>query len=145
VDVGEVPGPAHRPTAEARRLVQAAAELFLSHGGIGAILGLSAAALRQHYATELARGAALGELAVASGLRRLAERGNAAAVIYLAKAKLGWSEKSVEQAEDDGGRDTRAYLSMPEAERLSRLRALAARVLGPEPDPRADGFDHGAK
>ena len=144
MDVGEVPWPARRPTAEARRLVQAAAELFLSHGGIGAILGLSEVGLRRHYATELARGAALGELAVASGLRRLAERGNAAAVIYLARTKLGWSERlKVEHAAGSRDESLRRYLAMPEAERLAQLRVLAARVLGPAPDPVADGFEHG--
>ena len=110
----------------------------------GAILGIPGDALRRRYPGELARGRALGELAIASCLRRRMEKGNAAALIYMAKAKLGWPEKPKEEHADSGGDDaTRRYLAMPEAERLAHLRVLAARVLGPAPDPEADGFERG--
>lgn len=132
----------HGPIVESRRLVEAMAALFLPHEGIGAILGIPGDALRRRYPGELARGRALGELAIASCLRRRMEKGNAAALIYMAKAKLGWPEKPKEEHADNGGDDaTRRYLAMPEAERLAHLRVLAARVLGPAPDPEADGFE----
>lgn len=136
--------PPHRPTGETRRQVEAMAALFLSQENMGAILGVSDDTLRRHYPAELARGGALGQHAIASGLHRLMEKGNAAALIYMAKVKLGWSEKlKVEHAAGSRDESFRRYLAMPEAERLAQLRVLAARVLGPAPDPVADGFEHG--
>ncbi len=55
------------------------------------------------------------------------QKGNAAALIHMAKVKLGWSEKlKVEHA--SGSRDdaARRYLAMPEAERLAQLRVLVS-------------------
>ena len=70
------------------------------------------------------------------------EKGNAAALIYMAKVKLGWSEKlKVEHAAGSRDESLRRYLAMPEAERLAQLRVLAARILAPAPDPVADGFE----
>ncbi len=138
--------PPHQPTGETRRQVEAMAALFLSQESMGAILGISDDTLRRHYPAELARGGAQGQHAIASGLHRLMEKGNAAALIYMAKAKLGWSEKlKVEHAvrRSDGGDAVRRYLDVPEEERLPRLRALAARFLAPAPDPVADGFERG--
>jgi hypothetical protein len=120
------------------------AALFLSQENMGAILGVSDDTLRRHYPAELARGVAQGQHGIASGLHRLMEKGNAAALIYMAKVKLGWSEKlKVEHAAGSRDESLRRYLAMPEAERLAQLRVLAARVLGPAPDPVADGFEHG--
>ena len=137
--------PPHRPTGETRRQVEAMAALFLSQESMGAILGVSDDTLRRHYPAELARGVAQGQHGIASGLHRLMEKGNAAALIYMAKVKLGWSEKlKVEHAASSSGGDAvRRYLDVPEEERLPRLRALAARILAPAPDPVADGFEHG--
>jgi hypothetical protein len=62
----------------------------------------------------------------------------------MAKVKLNWSEKlKVEHAAGTRDDVARRYFSMPEAERLAQLRVLVARVLGPAPDPVADGFEHG--
>jgi hypothetical protein len=136
--------PPHRPTGETRRQVEAMAALFLSQENMGAILGVSDDTLRRHYPAELARGVAQGQHGIASGLHRLMEKGNAAAQIHMAKAKLGWSEKlKVEHAASSsgGGDAVRRYLAVPEEERLPRLRALAARILAPAPDSEADGFE----
>lgn len=116
---------------------------FLSHENIAAIIGCSHETLRKHYPGELERGTAKAGFGVTDGLHKLAQKGNVAALIFLAKAKLGWSEKQVLEHQGAGGGPVRHYLSMPEPVRKAELRALAARVLEPPEGAAADGFEQG--
>ena len=61
------------------------------------------------------------------------------------EVKLGWSERLKVEHAGASGDPPDVHLAIPKAERLSRLRALAARVLGPQPDPVADGFENGGE
>ena len=133
--------PAHAPTAETRRQVEAMAMRFLSRESIAAILGVSADTLRKHYVDELALGDAKAEMHVCDGLHRLAQKGNAAALIFLAKVRLGWSEKLRHEHSGPEGDPIKVFLAKSPAQRRAELEGLAARGLGPEPDPAADGFD----
>lgn len=116
--------PAHAPTEESRRQVEAMALRFLSQKSIAAIIGLSEDTLRKHYPAELDIGGARAELAVRDGLHKLAQKGNARALIHLSKAKLGDSEKvQLEHSGSVAGK-LDVYLRMDEGELKKRLAQL---------------------
>ena len=133
--------PAHEPTAESRRQVEAMAVRFLSRKGIAAVIGIGQDALRKYYAEELEVGDAKAELNVRTGLYKAAKKGNVQALIHLSKTKLGDSEKVQHEHSGPNGGSVQHFLAMPADQRRAHLEALAARVLAPPPDDAADGFE----
>ncbi len=100
------------------------AGLLLPHDDIGAILGISDETLRKHYRAELGVGRAKGNLTVTDRLHKKAKDGNVAALIFLAKVRMGWSEKiKVENSGPDGG-PLKVYMSMTEEELAKHLAQL---------------------
>jgi hypothetical protein len=115
---------AHAPTDESRKQVETMAGLLLPHDDIAAILGISDETLRKHYRAELGVGRAKGNLAISDRLHKKAKDGNIAALIFLAKVRLGWSEKiKVENSGPDGG-PLKVYMSMTEEELAKHLAQL---------------------
>src|SRR3982751_7044525 len=84
---------AHAPTPESRKQVETMSGLLLPHDDIASILGISDETLRKHYRAELDRGRAKGNLTITERLHKKAKDGNIAALIFLAKVRMGWSEK----------------------------------------------------
>lgn len=77
---------------------------YIPHDDIAAIVGISDETLRRYYREELDRGKAMGNLDIADRLHKKAKEGNVAALIFLAKIRLKWSEKiQHEHTGKDGG------------------------------------------
>src|SRR3982751_6740596 len=112
---------AHAPTPESRKQVETMSGLLLPHDDIASILGISDETLRKHYRAELDVGRAKGNLTTTDRLHKKAKDGNVAALIFLAKVRMGWSEKiKVENSGPDGG-PLKVYMSMTEEELAKHL------------------------
>ena len=94
--------PAHKPTDQQRAMVRALVTAGLTQDRTAAVIGINKSTLIKHYKKELegARDEALGRNTVA--LIQMANKGNAAAAIYLQKCLGGpaWNERN--QVEHDG-------------------------------------------
>lgn len=88
--------PAHVPDVKSRNMVRALVTAGLTQDRTAAVLGINKSTLIKHYKKELegARDEALGRNTVA--LIQMANKGNAAAAIYLQKCLggPGWNEKN---------------------------------------------------
>lgn len=94
--------PAHKPTDQQRAMVRALVTAGLTQDRTAAVIGINKSTLIKHYKKELegARDEALGRNTVA--LMQMANKGNAAAAIYLQKCLGGreWNERN--QTEHEG-------------------------------------------
>jgi len=94
--------PAHKPTDQQRAMVRALITAGLTQDRTAAVIGINKSTLIKHYKKELegARDEALGRNTVA--LMQMANKGNAAAAIYLQKCLGGreWNERN--QTEHEG-------------------------------------------
>jgi len=94
--------PAHKPTDQQRAMVRALVTAGLTQDRTAAVIGVNKSTLIKHYKKELegARDEALGRNTVA--LIQMANKGNAAAAIYLQKCLGGvaWNERN--QTEHEG-------------------------------------------
>ena len=88
--------PAHKPTDQQRAMVRALVTAGLTQDRTAAVIGINKSTLIKHYKKELegARDEALGRNTVA--LMQMANKGNAAAAIYLQKCLGGreWNERN---------------------------------------------------
>jgi hypothetical protein len=116
--------PAHLPTAESRKQVELMAGRFLPHDDIAAIIGVSDETLRKHYRAELDKGKAMGDLDISDRLHKKAKEGHVAALIFLAKIRMGWSEKVRLEHTGKDGAPLNAYLAMGEDALRRRLEEL---------------------
>lgn len=64
------------------------------------LVGMSEKTVRKLYHAELAKGRALANLNVGKRLYELCMEGNATALIFWAKTRMGWKEKQAEQGTD---------------------------------------------
>jgi hypothetical protein len=120
--------PPHRPTEERRRHVEGMASRWLNQQDIAAILGICETTLRKHYAEELRRGTARGNLRLTERFRDKLDAGDTASIIWATKSRLGWSERIRQDVSVAGG-PIDAYLRMGEDELRRRL-AEIDEVLG---------------
>ena len=96
--------PAHKPTDQQRRQVEAMAGYGIPHNDIGRVMRLDPKTLRKYYADELANGSTKATSKVAESLYRQAVEGNVSAAIFWMKARAGWSEKTQHEITGkDGG------------------------------------------
>lgn len=87
--------PAHLPTEDLRKQVEALAGLGTPHEHIAVMIGLSDdKTLREHYAHELKLGKAKACAKVSNVLFNEAIKGNMTAAIFWQKSQSGWREKS---------------------------------------------------
>ena len=115
---------AHAPTDESRKQVETMAGLLLPHDDIAAILGISDETLRKHYRAALGVGRAKGNLTITDRLHKKAKDGNIAALIFLAKVRMGWSEKIKVENTGADGEPLKVYMSMTEEELAKHLAQL---------------------
>jgi hypothetical protein len=92
--------PPFEPTDEQRQQVQAMAGMGMRHEDICVLTinpttgsGVSTATLHKHFKEELLAGGARAKMQIAQSLFARMREGNVAANIFLAKVRLGWSEK----------------------------------------------------
>ena len=84
-----------RPTADERQQVELLAGYGLPLEQIAAVIrgGIDVKTLREHFRPELLRGWAAANARVAQKLYEKALSGDTAALIFWAKARMGWSER----------------------------------------------------
>ncbi len=92
--------PRHVPLERDRQLVRDLAGLGLTHDNIADLVGIARPTIELRYRDELDIGHATANRRVAQRLFDLAMEGNAAALIYWTKARMGWRE--VQQIESSG-------------------------------------------
>ena len=92
--------PPFEPTEKDRATVETAAGLGLPHEDICHLVvnpttgkGIALQTLHNHFRKELDDGMAKAKLQIADNLFKQMRGGNVAAAIFLAKVRLGWSEK----------------------------------------------------
>jgi hypothetical protein len=83
------------PTDEERRQVELLAGLGIPVAKIALLVrgGIGQSTLYRHFAADMQRGQARADSEIAKTLYQQAMRGNTAALIFWAKARLRWSEK----------------------------------------------------
>ena len=95
--------PAHKPTDQQRKQVEALAGYGIPHLGMAAIMGIDRKTLEKHYRAELDVGSAKATAKVAESLYRQAVEGNTSAAIFWMKARAGWSEKTQHEISGPNG------------------------------------------
>ena len=96
--------PAHEPTDQQRKQVEAMAGYGIPQKAIARVMGLADKTLSKYYADELANGSTKATSKVAESLYRNAVDGNVSAQIFWMKARAGWSEKTQHEITGkDGG------------------------------------------
>lgn len=100
-----VPMKKHRkkfvPTDQHRELVLGLRAIGATHERIGEVLGVSHDTITRHFSRELEIGFDQIKSQIASTLIRKALDGDTACLIFLAKTRLGWSEKiQIEQQQE---------------------------------------------
>lgn len=96
--------PQHKPSRRTKTQVTSLARIGTPHEHIAAVVGVSEGTLRKHYARELELASVEANDAVGRTLFSQARRGNTAAMIFWAKARMGWREKqALEVSGADGG------------------------------------------
>lgn len=96
--------PPHKPTRKTRGQVTSLARIGTPHEHIAAVIGVAEGTLRKHYARELELATIEANDAIGRTLFSQAKRGNTAAMIFWAKARMGWREKqALEVSGADGG------------------------------------------
>ena len=99
---------AHEPTAELRKLAEAAAAFGIPHDDIAAVIGVDPKTLRKHYKAELKRGSTRAIIAVANNLYTVATSTTrnaqmVTAAIFFLKTRGGWREtQRIENTGADG-------------------------------------------
>ena len=84
--------PPFQPTEAQRKIARTLAGYGVPQDDIALIIGVDLNTLRKHLANELALGMAEANAAVAQSLFKQAIAGNTAAMIFWAKARMGWRE-----------------------------------------------------
>jgi hypothetical protein len=101
----------HRPTDKDRDLVKTLSGIGLPQHDICAILKIDKKTLHKYYRIEIDLGLAEANAKIAKTLFDMATKGNVAAAIFWAKARMGWREKHydgvAEEAEDFGKKEMR--------------------------------------
>lgn len=86
--------PAHQPTAEQRRMVEAMAGFGIPVERIAKVIGIDYKTVQAHYAAEIDRGAATVEAKLAGNLLRLSNGSDGTALkatIFALTTRFGWS------------------------------------------------------
>lgn len=91
----------HKPTQKSRNQAEEMAGYGLPHEQIASIIGMDDKTLRKYYRTELDRGKACANAAVAKSLfQKATEDKDTTAMIWWTKAQMGWSDKPIEIVEE---------------------------------------------
>ena len=96
-----MPKPAHKPTSDARELVERLASIGIPQDKSADVVGISAPSLRKHYRAELDGAALRANAAVASNLFAIATGDgprSATAAIFWLKCRAGWRENAEPEA-----------------------------------------------
>jgi hypothetical protein len=83
---------AHEATEDNRRKVEAMAGYGLPQDQIAKVMQVAESTLKKYYAEELSRGVAVANSMIGEALFKRARAGNTAALIFWAKARMGWRE-----------------------------------------------------
>lgn len=98
--------PAHEPTKELRRQIEALVAYGTKQAAICEIVGLSENTVRKYYAQELETGTAKANAKVAESLFQKAlgdSSGSVAAAIFWMKSRAGWKETQAHELGGAGG------------------------------------------
>lgn len=87
-----MPQPAHKPTAETRKLVHTLAGYGVTHEDIAATLEISQPTLRKYYSEDMAKGDAIAKGKIGEKVYEKAMAGDTTMLIFLAKVRLGFKE-----------------------------------------------------
>ena len=85
---------AHQPTDKSRAQVEAMAGYGLPQDQIAKVMRIAESTLKKYYAEELSRGSAVANSIVGEALFKQARNGNTTALIFWAKTRMGWKEKT---------------------------------------------------
>lgn len=85
----------HDATDKSRAQVEAMAGYGLPQDQIAKVMRIAESTLKKYYAEELSRGAAVANSMVGEALFKQARAGNTTALIFWAKARMGWKETMV--------------------------------------------------
>lgn len=88
---------------------------------------LNEADFRAAFDFEIRMGGAVGRLSIAENLTKSAGAGSAAAQIFLAKAHLGWTEKSGSKNPDDASTEKAPTFGLPSNENMKRMLRIAGK------------------
>lgn len=86
--------PAHKPTAETRKLVELAAAVGTPHHDIATLIGTGTRQLLRDYPDEVKLGKIRANVKIGGTLYNAAIKGNIAALIFWQKAQAGWRENT---------------------------------------------------
>jgi DNA-binding CsgD family transcriptional regulator len=114
----------HVQNPETRRKVEAMAMRLMTRESIAVIIGISEGALRDLYSRELELGEAKAELKIREEMHRLVLQGNIPVLIFLAKTKLGMSEKAQVEITGKDGALLGVYPAMTKEELRKRMAEL---------------------
>jgi len=95
--------PAHEPTDQQRRQVEAMAGYGIPHLDMAAVIGIDRKTLEKHYRRELDTGSTKATAKIAESLYRQAVEGNTSAAIFWMKARAGGSEKTRHEVTGEDG------------------------------------------
>lgn len=105
--------PSYKPTDRDRTTVEVMCGGGIHREKIALALGIDEKTLRKHFRTELATGDAKMQALVMAALRRNIVGGNVTAQIWYTKARMGWSERIInENVGRNGGPMVSAVLDM---------------------------------
>lgn len=121
----------HEPTSEGRAEARALSGFGIPQEQIAQHLGIDPKTLRLHYREELDAGMLEANRKVAETLFGQAMKGNTACMIFWAKARMGWSERSTVVHEGLQGAAAASELSN------DQLAAIASGSAAARPDPGA--------
>ncbi|TQE96068.1 MAG: hypothetical protein FKY71_16850 [Spiribacter salinus] len=105
--------PAHEPTDQQRRQVEAMAGYGIPHLDMAAVIGIDRKTLEKHYRRELDTGSTKATAKIAESLYRQAVEGNTSAAIFWMKARAGWSEKTRHELSGPDGGPMQAVVILP--------------------------------
>ena len=88
---------AHDPTDKSRQQVKALSGYGLPQDQIADTVGISESTLKKYYGDELRRGIAVANATVGEALHKQCRRGNTTALIFWAKTRMGWKERSIHE------------------------------------------------
>jgi hypothetical protein len=86
--------PSHKPTDETKKLVRQWTGLGFQQERVARKLDIDPKTLRKHYRDELDLGADEANAIMGAALFNKAKNGDTAALIFWAKTRMGWKEKS---------------------------------------------------
>lgn len=92
-------GKPHEPDEKSRNMARSLSGLGVPQEHICQLLGITKPTLHAHYRDDLDLGMAEANAKIASTLFSQATSGNTAALIFWAKARMGWRETQVVQAD----------------------------------------------